>query len=347
MIRADMAADGVVYALDFSMWKRRALRCCFPGKSLKFVSHPNAVPFAAHVAVWGMTRQAADFAPAVLVQRVEDGFLRSVGLGTDLIRPLSWVLDKQGIYYDATRPSDLEALLSDAEFDIATLQRASALAARIASQRLTKYNVGGARWERPSTAQRVVLVPGQVETDASLSFGAPVIRGNLALLQAVRQANPGAYVVYKPHPDVISGLRAQGAEERQAIHSCDEIVTDVAMGDLLPLVDEVHVLTSLAGFEALLRGKPVTCYGLPFYAGWGLTTDLVPIARRQRRLTLNELVAGALILYPLYMNRAADRLVTPEEALDELLLWKAKKVDTLPWWREWVRVGIRRIVGVR
>lgn len=344
---ADSAPADAVYALNFSTWKRQALRCCFSGKQVKFVNDPRVVPAGAQLAVWGVNAQAANVVPGVSIVHVEDGFLRSVGLGTDLIRPLSWVLDRQGIYYDATRPSDLETLLSHTEFDDAILQRAAALVQRIVSQRLTKYNVGSAGWQRPATAQQVILVPGQVETDASLSFGAPAIRSNLGLLQAVRKAHPDAYIVYKPHPDVISGLRAHGLREDQAMQSADEILADVAMGDLLPLVDAVHVLTSLAGFEALLRDKPVTCYGQPFYAGWGLTTDVLPIARRRRRLTLTELVAGALLVYPLYMNRAADRLLEPEEALDELQAWRSQQAGAIPWWREWARVAIRRIVGVR
>ena len=43
------------------------------------------------------------------------------------------------------------------------------------------------------------------------------------------------------------------------------------MDVLLGIVDEVHTLTSLTGFEALLRGIEVHAYGGPFYAGWGLT----------------------------------------------------------------------------
>lgn len=43
--------------------------------------------------------------------RVEDGFLRSKGLGAELIAPLSLVLDDLGIYYDPTRSSRLEELI--------------------------------------------------------------------------------------------------------------------------------------------------------------------------------------------------------------------------------------------
>ena len=102
---------------------------------------------------------------------------------------------------------------------------------------------------------------------------------------------------------------------------CDEIVTDVPIHALFDEVDALEVLTSLAGFEALLRGKPVVCHGSPFYAGWGLTEDLVAHPRRNRRLSLDELVAGALIVYPTYVSRTTGAFTTPERALYELTHW--------------------------
>ena len=227
------------------------------------------------------------------------------------------------------------------------LARAALLRKRIVDEGITKYNVGNSGWHRPSGAGKVILVPGQVETDASLVYGAPKIRSNMGLLRAVRQANPDAYIVYKPHPDVLAGLRAIGTGEENALNWCDEQVTDTNMGDLLMAVDEVHVLTSLAGFEALLRCKPVTCYGQPFYAGWGLTVDIEPVQRRTRHLSLDELVAGALIEYPVYLSRTSDALISPEQALDELLVWRTRTGGGVPWWREIHRMLLRLIVGVR
>ncbi len=68
-----------------------------------------------------------------------------------------------------------------------------------------------------------------------------------------------------------------------------------------------------------------TCYGQPFYAGWGLTHDLVPLTRRTGRLTIDELAAGTLILYPTYVSRTTGRFTTPEKALDELLEWRQQQ----------------------
>ena len=326
-----------VYAVGFRRWKKPIVRDFFQGSTVWFVRRSDQAPENATLAVWGQGQQ--DEKRRVI--RLEDAFLRSVGLGADLIRPLSLVVDGRGVYYDATAPSDLEHLLQTINFSTDLLARARRLRERIVEQGLTKYNVGSWGWRRPDGATRIILVPGQVESDASIRYGAPGIRTNMGLLQAVREANPSVHVIYKPHPDVLAGLRQKGENEDQAMRWCDEVVTDVAMGELLSAVDEVHVLTSLAGFEALLRGKIVACYGQPFYAGWGLTKERAPIARRARRLTLDELAAGALILYPTYVSRTTGRFTTPERALDELLDWRQKSKAGLPLSEQLRRVALR------
>lgn len=336
-----------LYIYQFPYWKWPVVRQCFPCSKIKFIEDSATLPASACLVLWGMRAIPDEVADGVQKLRMEDGFLRSVGLGADLVRPLSWIVDTKGIYYDATRPSDLEERLAKQAFDPALLARAAALRQRVVAAGLTKYNVGADAWQRPDRAARVILVPGQVESDASLTYGAPGVRTNIGLLQSVRNANPDAYLVYKPHPDVQARLRAEGQNEREAHRWCNEVVTQADMGDLLMQVDEVHVITSLAGFEALLRGKAVTCYGQPFYAGWGLTRDILPIARRKRRLSIDELVAGALIEYPLYLSRDGKRLIAPEQALDELAAWRAHTGGKDPWWRRFIRIFLRRIIGVR
>lgn len=338
------AEQAMVYALGFSPWKRPYVRLCFPA-GVVFVDALDDVPRGQTLVVWG--RCAIPGQGNYQLIRLEDGFLRSVGLGADLVRPMSWVVDPQGIYFDATAPSRLENLLQAHVFDEALLARARQLRDAIVQAGISKYNVGSAGWCRPQTSQRIVLVTGQVETDASLAFGAFGLRRNFDLLQAVRRRYPDDYLVYKPHPDVVAGMRRSGEGEEQAGDYCDEVVTDVPIGDVMATVDEVHVMTSLAGFEALLRGKRVVCHGMPFYAGWGLTEDALSCERRTRRLSLDQLVAGALLCYPVYFDRDGTRLITPEEALTSLSDWRAETQGREPWWRGLARMALRRIVGVR
>lgn len=314
-----------VFAYGFSLRKRAMLRRFLGGVEVSFVATRHRIPAGAAVLVWGGAPLPAGIPPDASIFRVEDGFMRSVGLGADLVQPLSWVIDGRGIYFDSTQPSDLEHLLQTTAFPQELVNEARALRERIVGEGLTKYNVGATLWRRPANSSRVLLVPGQVETDDAIRLAAPGIRTNMGLLRAVREANASAYVVYKPHPDVVAGLRRQGRGEHEARWWCDEVVTEAAMGAMLSVVDEIHTITSLAGFEALLRGRSVTCYGQPFYSGWGLTTDLHAITRRTRRLALDELAAGALILYAIYVSGETGQLTTPQIALDELLEWRASE----------------------
>jgi capsular polysaccharide export protein len=333
--------DGPVYAHGFSWRKRRYVREFSGRTDVRFVSDLTKIGPGSVLFLWGSAERPAHLADSVQVVRIEDGFLRSVGLGADLTRPLSWVFDDLGIYYDARQSSALERILETENFSATELELARSLRELIVGAGLTKYNLAARHWCRPPTTARVILVPGQVESDASIAGGCHTLRTNLELLQAVRRACPDAWIVYKPHPDVVAGLRGRGVGEDRAGQVCDEILTEGSMHDLLQQVDEIHVLTSLAGFEALLRHKPVVCWGHPFYAGWGLTRDDRPHPRRTKRRSLAELVAGSLVRYPVYVS-GTGRRCSPEETVQELLRWRARARADDPWWRHLLRLLIAR-----
>lgn len=250
---------------------------------------------------------------------IEDGFVRSVGLGANCVPPLSITVDRRGVHFDPTQPSDLEVLIEQGGFAPAMLARAEALVSRIVTEGLSKYGRGGAALARPAGARRHVLVTGQVEDDRSVQCGAGG-RTNLDLLVATRAAEPDAYLIYKPHPDVEAGHRKGAIDDALARAYADQIERAAPISALLDMVDALHVLTSLAGFEALLRDKEVVTHGVPFYAGWGLTRDLGAIpARRTARCSLAELVAAVLILYPRYLD-PVTRLPCPAEVLVDRMI---------------------------
>jgi len=248
--------------------------------------------------------------------RVEDGFLRSRGLGADLVPPLSLVLDDLGIYYDPTRESRLERLIAErAVLRADQMLRAEALIKALTRHGLSKYNLGAAAPDLPPG--RRILVPGQVEDDASIRLGAGEVRSNLALLQNVRAENPDAVILYKPHPDVEAGLRP-GAVEAEGL--ADQIVSGCDPAALLSKVEEVWTMTSLLGFEALLRGVSVTTIGAPFYAGWGLTHDLGDVPpRRRARPSLAGLVHATLIDYPRYLDPVTGKACPVEIVVERLV----------------------------
>lgn len=325
-MRAELPIE--MFALGFPAYKKAELQRFFPFTKIRHIRRLLDLPRDSTVCVWGAKFPQLRSSPytGIRVLRLEDGFLRSVGLGARFAPPLSWVVDPSGIYFDARRPSGLEESLVKGSFSPGLLKRAETLRQRILETGITKYNVGNGTWQRPPNAARVLLVPGQVESDASIEFGCGAVRTNRDLLQAVRSENPGAHVLYKPHPDVLEGLRADLSGTASLSPLFDEMITDVPMARLLEEVDEVHTLTSLAGFEALIRGRRVVCYGTPFYAGWGLTEDRMPLARRGVKRSLEELLCATLLLYPTYVSMRTRRFVGPECTLEELGLWKQGRV---------------------
>lgn len=332
-----------LHLLGFARWKKPVARAYFAGSNVKFVKRASQVPEGAMLTIWGRKPVNGRLPANVAQMRAEDGFLRSVGLGADLVWPLSWITDRRGIYYDATCPSELEELLQNSRFDAELTARAQNLRETIVAHGLTKYNVGAGAWRRPAGARNVILVPGQIESDASIRYGSPAIKSNLELLQKVREANPNAYVVYKLHPEI----QMPHIASRAAAEWCDEVAFDMPVTAFYASVDEVHVLTSQTGFEALLRGIRVVTYGQPFYAGWGLTQDHLPPPRRTRRLSLDELVAGVLILYPTYVSRTTRQFTTPERALAELLAWREEGATPPPLWMRAKRWLTKRLIGIK
>lgn len=276
-------------------------------------------------------------AAGVPLVRVEDGFLRSNGLGSECRPPISLVIDYTGIHFDPAQPGDLETLLAQTVFDDALVTRAERLISRIVQLGLTKYNLPASTRLYPGNGKRTVLVAGQVEDDLSVRLGGAGVASNLDLLRRVRALEPEAIILYKPHPDVEAGYRKGAWPPAEILRFADHVVRDAALPILFEAVDAVHVLTSLTGFEALLRKRDVVVHGQPFYAGWGLTRDLVPLPRRGRQLTVAELAAAALILYPHYLDPLSGQPCPPEIAVERLGAATAVQPVVLP--------ALRRLQG--
>ena len=316
--------------VGISRWKRRTFTDFLSGVDGPPRFAPNLDAARADLArapgrmvVWGSRPVAPTSADEPEPVRAEDGFLRSVGLGAAFVTPASLVFDRRGIYYDPSRPSDLEVLARETTFDPALIARAARLRQTIVTHGLSKYNESETTMVAPATGRPRILVPGQVEDDASVRLGSPVVRSNLELLRRVRARWPDAEIVFKPHPDVVAGYRAGAVPLAEAMRHADRVIDDVSISALLACVDRVETMTSLTGFEALLRGLSVTTHGLPFYAGWGLTEDLLACPRRDRRLTLDELVAVALILYPCYVDPVTGQPCAVETVVERMIAARA------------------------
>lgn len=328
----------IAAAAGMAFWKRETVEpLLWNGHSnvhhIASVDALQSLPPDAAVAVW-KAKTPPDLLEAIeqraannpaLLHEVEDGFIRSIGLGADCVPPLSITVDCVGVHFDPARESALERLLNTADISPEESARAAAIRELIVSTGLSKYGVGNDTLTRPGGNKRHVLVTGQVEDDRSVLAARGDVRGNLDLLRRARAAEPDAYILYRPHPDVDAAHRKGHISDDAALAYANAIDRGTSISALLDMVDAVHVLSSLAGFEALLRGKAVTCHGTPFYAGWGLTRDLAATpARRKRRIDINELAAAVLLLYPRYLD-PVTALPCPAEILVKRLVAGVKK----------------------
>lgn len=260
--------------------------------------------------------------------RVEDGFIRSVNLGALRAPPISLCFDRSGyLYYDATGESDLERIVQNYDFanDPELMERARSGLQKLIGSRLSKYNVStDADIEKiygPKIKKRILVV-GQVEGDMSIEKGCNRPIDNNSFVWYVARENPDAQIIYKPHPEVLRGIRKDVPQsDPYEVSGVAQVLTqDITLADAFKTVDHVYTITSLSGFEALIRGIPVTCYGMPFYAGWGATDDRQECPRRTAKRSVEEIFAAAYILYPRYFDPIVGEEITFEKALD-LLAW--------------------------
>ncbi|MGM8930658.1 glycosyltransferase family 29 protein [Salinicola halophyticus] len=329
-----------IFVVGFSTWKTYLRRyfgedhLIFIPKSIsekefnsKFRSRILVSRRHCQVFIWGL--KAPDFILNFINQNriparyVEDGFIRSIQLGATKTPPLSLCLDSRAPYFVADTETDLERSLNefDPQQETALMDRARRCIELLTAKGVSKYNHGarpGAEALYGPYQTKRVLVIGQVEDDASILRGCAKPITNTQLVEIAVRENPDAQVIYKPHPDVMNAHRARGSDPREVAHICTVMTADVHLDAALRTIDHVYTITSLAGFEALLRGIRVTTLGAPFYSGWGLTDDRQPTPRRRRPLTLESLFAVAYLRYARYFDPDSGAVLQMEDVVERL-----------------------------
>ncbi len=244
---------------------------------------------------------------------------------------LGYVYDDLGYYFMADRPNRLTGWLNgDTDLTGAETERARALIDRIATRRISKYNDQPMR--APAMTQgypRRVLVVDQAYADASTVHGKVGEAEFERMLIAALTENPEAEVLVKTHPDTATGGAGRTGfythlESTGRVRVLKDPVNPFA---LFEHVDTVYVGTSQMGLEALFAGLKVVCFGVPFYAGWGLTDDRQPVPHRHRARSLEELFHAFYIWYSIYHVPGCDVPSGVEDALDFI---EAQRPVTLP-----------------
>ncbi|ENY9550747.1 capsular polysaccharide biosynthesis protein, partial [Campylobacter coli] len=234
---------------------------------------------------------------------LEDGFLRSLNLGVENSPSFSIVKDDVGIYYDANTPSRLENILNTYEFSPKELALAKKAIELIKKEKLSKYNNNLCiPQELFSANEERVLIIAQVANDASLKFGLASDFSTQDIINDALKENPNAKIYIKIHPDVLSGKKQSDFSLQDLPSRCVILKENYNPIELLSHFKKVYTKTSGMGFEALMLGCKCVCYGMPFYAGWGLTQDKLECKRRVKKRSLEEVFCAAYILYSEYFN---------------------------------------------
>ncbi|MFT6346557.1 MAG: capsular polysaccharide export protein, partial [Myxococcota bacterium] len=266
--------------------------------------------------------------------RVEDGFIRSIGLGSNLVKPYSLALDSVGIYYNYHVPSTIEKMLNEYYCSASELKSAKNIVAKILENNVNKYGLDDDRSNgeleeyilKKSQGRKISLVIEQVANDLSVKLGSSEhLNTNEGLLRKVKENFPDDFIIYKRHPDVIGRNRESGISNSRIMKHADYLLGEQS-NKIMLLSDKIHVLSSLFGFEALIRNKKVYTYGMPFYAGWGLTVDLIKNVNRKRSLGLEELVYIALFKYCRYYDWENDIFLCPNSIIKKFY---SNKISTI------------------
>lgn len=318
-------AETTHFVYGITLWKRGVVKDYLfsPGSKVRYLRwRSEKMPELSHrtrLVAWGQKRPR--FADHCHMATMEDGFIRSIGLGSDYNLPRSLVIDRKGIYYNYQSESDLFRLLRETRITDTQRSQAQWVREQLVNQGLSKYNAVASHQSAEryvSGNKKNILVIGQVDDDASIACSTDAVRSCQELIIAARLSSPDAHLIYRPHPDVVAGNRASPIDPKVLEKNVDVVVTEVSTVSLLSVVQEVHTMTSTVGFEALLRKLPVYCYGMPFYAGWGLTMDALRCESRARALDLDTLTYVTLLKYPRYIDLESGLFIEAKDLITQL-----------------------------
>lgn len=320
-------------------WKKVVLQDYLQGAtSLQFYTklprHPSVYRHADNLLVWGrqtsIPHELLVQHPHLKVVTAEDGFISSRGLGLTGSFYYSLLLDRLGVHYDTQAPSQLQQMLNQHPLTMSDEHFGEELIDFIREHRLNKCNLASHDVDAAATLPRhrtTILAIGQVEGDQALRYSQSPIRSNKDLLRVIREKHPEAWVVYKPHPNDVRKGYLSGNRAFLWSQHCDQLACDGDISHWIDAVDSVHVISSTAGLEAMIRGKPVHTYGTPGYAGWGITSDWADQPGRSRRLNINQLTAIMLGHYPRYYNWSNGRFCDAMSCLRHLQAINSKVID--------------------
>jgi capsular polysaccharide export protein len=238
-------------------------------------------------------------------------------------RALGFMIDDMGYYFDARQPSRLEQTLNDADYALSGEEhkRARNAISRICAEGITKYNkyVDEVPYELEPGA---VLVVDQKAGDASIEFSGATGQTFDEMLEAAARENSDRPIYFKRHPDSIH--RNMNSCRNRSLARIKVLPDEVSIGSIIDQCEKIYTVSSQVGFEGLLRNKEVVTFGAPFFAGWGLTDDRMPIRRRTARRSIEEIFYAACVKQSIYVDARLGKVVEIEQNIDNIIQMRAE-----------------------
>ena len=203
---------------------------------------------------------------------IEDGFIQSI-LGEKKKIPLSISNDKKSIYYNCTRRSQLEDLIIE-NLTNEEIIRAETIRKMWIEKRISKFNY--IKEAKFIENKKYILVIDQTKGDLSIKYGDANEKTFEFMLNWAINKWKDYSIVIREHPEVVRGNKIGHYKKDRVDNKKVFLSSDIGNPcNLIENAEAICTVTSQIGFEALLWNKPTYVFGMPFYAGWGLTQDVL------------------------------------------------------------------------
>lgn len=225
---------------------------------------------------------------------------------------MSLIVDHNGPYYDPKSQSDLDYMLTHESYTEYEKSCANKFIEAVKLKYLIdakNHLYGNVMIEKKESGKKTIFVPGQLENDEfTFAGGDVVIPSDYELLIAICQKVENCLIIYKPNEgSKIKKLTDLGRGGLISLNTFMQekknkivIEHEASNSCCIDAADEIHLLNHNCGIEAIIKGKKVVTYGLPFYGGLGLTEDRQEYPRAKRNINLEEFALATCMLYPRY-----------------------------------------------
>lgn len=254
---------------------------------------------------------------------IEGAYLRSFLMdrsGSIFDEARCFFVDTLGWHYDPNHPSLIENLLNTYQVTDEQKQRASDFIKLLIDNKVTKFNDQLEIVDLPK-GHNVLVVDSTVKDQAVLKSGGTDNSFTQLLNSAIKE-NPDSNIIVKLHPDSLNNRRS-GYYDNLTNPNIHLVNVKVNPFDMLSQVDKVYTFSSTLGVESLMMQKETHVFGMPCYAGWGLTYDRMVSKKRTRKLTIEELVYIIYFVYTQYIDES------PEDYVKHLLDLKREYIKCL------------------